>query len=334
MSDPTQNNTGAPTVPPAAPPAAPPAMLTQPENTGVLTQDSAAVFQTPQPANGAPTIIQDTPNEYGKRNLFPTDGSPAIEVKPLSKRKKKFNVKTPQKDDEPSTNTIRLVKVVTTGTNPLTGLIMIPTSPYMDKHLINVMRLKGDNPVYILFHNCTSTVHWTFTCKDQFGNEIAKQGTDGKLYGIRGCFMSLEVEAFDTDEKIRDIVNNNFGPALWNSIDKVTYKLAKPSDRPHLEPNFSDVVHEVSNWSDVFMSQSDIFSVARQACKMEGISFKDWLADDPDNLYTLVKRGKLEPAVAKQFYIPFHMLSQEDKVAYQAYDNRLKAAATAATPRK
>ena len=98
MSDPTHNNTGAPTLPPAAPPA----MLTQTETTGLLTQESATVFQTPQPTNGAPTIIQVTPNKFGKRNLFPTDGSPAIEVKPLSKRKKKFNVKTPQKSRPPT----------------------------------------------------------------------------------------------------------------------------------------------------------------------------------------------------------------------------------------
>ena len=208
----------------------------------------------------------------------------------------------------------------------------------MDKHLLNVMRRPGTDPIGQCFLNTTSAVHWTFSCKDQDGNLIAQQGSDGKLYGIRACFLYLDPEQFDTNEKIRDIVNNNFGPALWNSIDKTEYKLAKASDRPHLEPVFDDVIHHVQNWSDAFMNQSDIYSVARQILKREKCKMNDWLRDDHNNLYTLVKSGSLDPATAQKFYLPFSVFSNVDKTAYQAFMDAAnlaaQQAADAATPKK
>ena len=182
------------------------------------------------------------------------------------------------------------------------------------------------------------STHWTFSCKDQDGNLIAQQGSDGKLYGICACFLYLDPEQFDTNEKIRDIVNNNFGPALWNSIDKTEYKLAKACDRPHLEPVFDDVIHNVQNWSDAFMNQSDIYSVARQILKREKCKMNDWLRDDHNNLYTLVKSGSLDPATAQKFYLPFSVFSNVDKTAYQAFMDAAnlaaQQAADAATPKK
>ena len=174
------------------------------------------MFQSPATRASTANIVQDTPatDDSAKRKLF--DESPAIQVKPLSKRKKKFNVKTPTKTSEPTTNTVRVIKVVPRGVeNALTGLIIIPTGSFMDKHLHNAMRLKADDPINTCFINSTNAAHWTFPVKDASGHEIAKQGSDGKLYNYRSCFISLEAEDFDTDDKVRDIINNSFGPALW-----------------------------------------------------------------------------------------------------------------------
>ena len=68
--------------------------------------------------------------------------------------------------------------------------------------------------------------------------------------------------------------------------------------------------------------------------KRESVKFNDWLNDDHNNLYTLVKRGELLPSMAKKFYIGFHVLSQQDKVTFQAYEKALKDAAKASTPSK
>ena len=64
----------------------------------------------------------------------------------------------------------------------------------------------------------------------------------------------------------------------------------------------------------------------------------EWLRDDHNNLYSLVKSGTLQPSVAKKFYLPFAVLSNAGKIAYQAYENAANQAAqealNAATPSK
>ena len=214
----------------------------------------------------------------------------------------------------------------------------MPTGHFMDKHLHNVMRRKKDDPLGQCFFTSTSAVHWTFSCKDQDGIQIFQQGSDGKLYDVRGCFLYYDPEDFDNDDKIWDIINHNFGPHFGIPSTKTEYTLAKACDCPHLEPVFADIIHEVQNWSDAFLNQSDTFSVARQILKRENVKMNEWLRNDQKNLYTLVKSDSFQPSVAQKFYIPFAVLSNIDKTAYQAYSDAANLAAqeavNAATPNK
>lgn len=267
-------------------------------------------------------------------NGTPTDGKMPFRIMPGSAKKggRFAKVKrTPQSDksNDPGAQTVKVVLVIPDNQSQtsIAGIVISPTGFFQDKFLADIMFRNIPEAQTQKFLLETGCVHRVFTVLDQDGKVLKKENR-GKFYPIRSCFIPVE-EPTDLNDQDRVISTvSNLADHLWATIDTKRFKFAKEEDLPKIVDYDRDV-RTVTNFSDVIETQEDILMCITLSCKMVDMSFGDWIRqDNDDNLYTMFKRGTLDPELAAKWDLPFSKMSNEDKAAYQQYkenaDQQLK----------
>ncbi len=233
--------------------------------------------------------------------------------------------RTPQSDRsaDPTAQTVFvvLVKPDTISATSIPGIVITPNGFHMDRFMSNVMFRKVPEPVTNSFLLETGCVHRAFDVLDSEGNVLKKEN-QGKFWPIKSCFIPVE-DPDDLDDEDRVIATvTNFANNLWATIDKKKFAWAKETELPKIVDYERDVT-TVTNYSDVMAEPEDILMCMSLSCKHVGIGFKDWLNQEgDDNLYTMFKRGEIQPELAALWELPFSKMSQQDKNAYQQYKER------------
>ena len=279
--------------------------------------------------NGTPSSNQTSVGSSA-RELFGSGSKRQglLQVKPSSAKRSKFNVgKSPNsKSNVPVNNvegldkhaTCYLTGVVPTGVKqPICGLIVTPTGYFMDRHLSNIMYTRTSESVSTkTFLEATGACHRVVTVKTATGDELVKysskrDGKDPKPYPIKSIFIPMDPSILHSEAELKAYINDTFMPAFFNAINTTKNSKVQQDQLPLLK-NMTQVRY-VTNWSDAIVKQDDIGVLAKMTLAADGVSLVDWIDHEAGNLYTLFKRGEIQPDVACSLDIPFDVLDVADK---------------------
>ena len=271
-------------------------------------------------------------DEAGQNNDGGVATAPSDGPTPLRKRKMTYSVKKKCSDNkkgksDPDKQLVKIVKIIPTGIKePITGMVIIPTGFMMDKHIGDIMYKSTKKSIETKdFLETTEIVHRVVTAKDENGLPIQHASKDGTMYATKGVFLPIQPEDMDTEDKIQEILVNNFGPALWATIDAERFIHAKKKDLPRITDYKRDVITKTV-FSDAIINHEDILVIAKMVLKDHNVDLSDWLLEEYGTLYTLFHEGQLNPKLVTQLNVPFNCLSVNDKRAKTDYDQTVENA--------